>query len=70
MYTLRTLYLEDVAVGVTSVIYDFLLRIRFNLFFVGIDRRGLVVRVLYDPGTTSAADLRALEIGGLGCIFR
>ncbi|KAI7206589.1 hypothetical protein KC343_g3015 [Hortaea werneckii] len=35
-----------------------------------IDRRGLVVRVLYDPGTTSAADLRALEIGGLGCIFR
>ncbi|KAI7467044.1 hypothetical protein KC357_g7214 [Hortaea werneckii] len=35
-----------------------------------IDRRGLVVRVFYDPGTTSTADLRALEIGTLGSIFR
>ncbi|KAI6837815.1 hypothetical protein KC332_g799 [Hortaea werneckii] len=35
-----------------------------------IDRRGLVVRVLYDPGTTSTADLRALETGSFGCIFR
>ncbi|KAI7334824.1 hypothetical protein KC315_g3569 [Hortaea werneckii] len=35
-----------------------------------IDRRGLVVRVLYDPATTSITELRALEIGNYGCIFR
>ncbi|KAI6914885.1 hypothetical protein D0869_03454 [Hortaea werneckii] len=35
-----------------------------------IDRRGLVVRVLYDPATMSITELRALEIGNYGCIFR
>ncbi|RMY72385.1 hypothetical protein D0862_14468 [Hortaea werneckii] len=44
-----------------------------NVFHRGcgwIDRRGLVVRVVHDPATTSTAELRALEIGNFGCIFR
>ena len=42
----------------------------FDMNSAGIDRRGLVVRVLYDPATTSTVELRALEIGNFGCIFR